>query len=310
MIIKTYRKIMELRQLKYFVTIAEELHYNHAAEKLFVSQPALSQQIQLLENEIGVELFVKIKRKKLRKVELTKAGESFLMDAKKILQLGQKAIENARKIGLRQETVRLGVYKMLLKERIIEVITLFSNNFPAINIKIIELPTFMSVQDALVEETIDLGLTLLPLRHTELAAKTTQKGHLVVIMSQKHPLAKQSSLKLSSLKNEKWLEINKSLHPVYDDIENACQQAGFSRLPHIVQEVSSLELLCSLVELGIGIAFIPSLFNLNNMPGIVVKNLINDDNSIFDKIEINHSIAYKNDKKTLFMKTFLELLNE
>ena len=65
MIIKTYHKTVELRQLKYFVAIAEELHYNHAAEKLFVSQPALSQQIQLLENEIGVELFVKIKRKKL-----------------------------------------------------------------------------------------------------------------------------------------------------------------------------------------------------------------------------------------------------
>jgi DNA-binding transcriptional LysR family regulator len=310
MIIKTYHKTVELRQLKYFVAIAEELHYNHAAEKLFVSQPALSQQIQLLENEIGVELFVKIKRKKLRKVELTKAGESFLVDAKKILQLGQKAIENARKIGLQQETVRLGVYKMLLKERIIEVIGLFSNNFPAIEIKIIELPTFMSVQDALIEESIDLGLTLLPLRHAELSAKTTQKGHIVVIMSGKHPLANQPSIKLSLLKNEKWVEISKPLHPVYDDIENACQQAGFSRLTNIVQEVSSLELLCSLVELGIGIAFIPSLFNLKNMQGIVVKNLINDDDSIFDTIEINHAIAYKNDQKPLFMKTFLELLNE
>ena len=284
---------MEQRQLKYFVTIAEELHYNHAAEKLFVSQPALSQQIQLLENEIGVELFVKIKRKKLRKVELTKAGESFLIDAKKILQLSQKAIENARKIGLQQEIIRLGVYKMLLKERIIEVITLFSSSFPAIEIKIIELPTFVSVQDALMEETIDLGLTLMPLRYAELSAKTTQQGHLVVILSVKHPLANEEFVKLSALKNEKWVEINKTLHPVYDEIENACQQAGFSRIPNIVQEVSSLELLCSLVGLGIGIAFIPSLFNLNHIEGIVFKNVINDDNSQFHDIEINHSIAFK-----------------
>ena len=200
---------MEQRQLKYFVTIAEELHYNHAAEKLFVSQPALSQQIQLLENEIGVELFVKIKRKKLRKVELTKAGESFLIDAKKILQLSQKAIENARKIGLQQEIIRLGVYKMLLKERIVEVITLFSSNFPTVKLKIIELPTFVSVQDALMEETIDLGLTLMPLRYAELSAKTTQQGHLVVILSAKHPLANEEFVKLSALKNEKWIEINK-----------------------------------------------------------------------------------------------------
>ncbi len=284
---------MEQRQLKYFVTIAEELHYNHAAEKLFVSQPALSQQIQLLENEIGVELFVKIKRKKLRKVELTKAGEAFLTDAKKILQLSQKAIENARKIGLQQEIIRLGVYKMLLKERIIEVITLFSSSFPAIEIRIIELLTFVSVQDALMEETIDLGLTLMPLRYAELSAKTTQQGHLVVILSAKHSLANENFIKLSALKNEKWVEINKSLHPVYDDIENACRESGFSRIPNIVQEVSSLELLCSLVGLGIGIAFIPSLFNVNHIEGIVLKNVINDDDSPFHDIEINHSIAFK-----------------
>ena len=298
---------MEQRQLKYFVMIAEELHFNHAAEKLFVSQPALSQQIQLLENEIGVELFVKIKRKKLRKVELTKAGEAFLIDAKKILQLSQKAIENARRIGLKQEIIRLGVYKMLLKERIVEVITLLTSNFPNSEIKIIELPTFVSVQDALMEETIDVGLTLLPLRHAELMAKTTQQGHLVVIMSEKHPLANEEFIKLSALKNEKWVEINKTLHPVYDEIEKACLQAGFSRIPNIVQEVSSLELLCSLVSLGIGIAFIPSLFNLNHIEGIVVKTVINDDDSSFHDIEINHAIAFKTGSNYLLINTILDL---
>ena len=299
---------MEQRQLKYFVTIAEELHYNHAAEKLFVSQPALSQQIQLLEDEIGVELFVKIKRKKLRKVELTKAGEAFLTDAKKILQLSQKAIENARKIGLQQEIIRLGVYKMLLKERIIEVITLFSSSFPAIEIKIIELPTFVSVQDALMEEMIDLGLTLMPLRYAELSAKTTQQGHLVVILSAKHSLANENFIKLSALKNEKWVEINKSLHPVYDDIENACRESGFSRIPNIVQEVSSLELLCSLVGLGIGIAFIPSLFNVNHIVGIVLKNVINDDDSPFNDVEINHSIAFKTTNSSTLIGALVGLL--
>jgi DNA-binding transcriptional LysR family regulator len=296
---------MEQRQLKYFVMIAEELHFNHAAEKLFVSQPALSQQIQLLESEIGVELFEKIKRKKLRKVELTKAGEAFLIDAKKILQLSQKAVENARKIGLQQEIIRLGVYKMLLKERIVEVITLLSSNFPDTEIKIIELPTFVSVQDALMEETIDVGLTLLPLRHAELMAKTTQQGHLVVIMSEKYPFANEKFIKLSALKNEKWVEINKTLHPVYDEIEKACLQAGFSRIPNIVQEVSSLELLCSLVSLGIGIAFIPSLFNLNHIKGIVVKNVVNDDNSPFDEIEINHSIASKKGNNSVLVNSIL-----
>jgi DNA-binding transcriptional LysR family regulator len=102
-------------------------------------------------------------------------------------------------------------------------------------------------------------------------------------MSDKHPLATTDCLQLSSLKNEKWVEISKPLHTVYDDIEHACLQAGFSRLPHIMQEVSSLELLCSLVGLDIGIAFIPSLYNLKNVQGIIEKIVVNDDGSPFNR---------------------------
>jgi DNA-binding transcriptional LysR family regulator len=299
---------MELRQLKYFVAIAEELHFGNAANKLFVSQSALSQQIQLLENEIGIELFVRIKRKQQRKVELTEAGNAFLIDSRKILQLSQKAVENARRIGLHQEIIRLGVYKMLLKERIIEVIALFSKHFPTVEMKIIELPTYQSVQDGLMEETIDLGLTLLPLISDLLTAKTTQQGHLKVIMSINHPLAKQDFLKLSDFQHEKWVEISKSLHPFYDEIESACQEAGFSRIPNIIQEVSSLELLCSLVSLGIGIAFVPSLFNLSHIEGIVVKNVMNDNNSLFEEIKINHAVAYKNSNISPLIEAFMGLV--
>ncbi len=300
---------MELRQLKYFVAIAEELHFGNAATKLFVSQSALSQQIQLLENEIGIELFVRIKRKQQRKVELTEAGNAFLIDSRKILQLSQKAVENARRIGLHQETIRLGVYKMLLKERIIEIISLFSKHFPTVEMKIVELPTYQSVQDGLMEETIDLGLTLLPLINDLLTAKTTQQGHLKVIMSINHPLAKQDFLKLFDFQHEKWVEISKSLHPFYDEIENACQEAGFSRIHNIIQEVSSLELLCSLVSLDIGIAFVPSLFNLSHIEGIVVKNVMNNDHLLFEQIKINHAIAYKNNRISPLIEAFMGLVN-
>lgn len=299
---------MEFRQLKYFVAIAEELHFGNAANKLFVSQSALSQQIQLLENEIGIELFERIKRKQQRKVELTDAGIAFLIDAKKVLQLSRKAVDNARRIGLHQEIIRLGVYKMLLKERIIEVISLFSKHFSAVEMKIIELPTYQSVQEALMEETIDLGLTLLPLTDEKLTAKTTQQGYLKVILSMNHPFSKQEILKLPDLKNEKWVEISKSLHPFYDEIESACRDAGFSRIPHIMQEVSSLELLCSLVSLGIGIAFVPSLFNLSHIEGIVVKNVMNDDKALFEKIKINHAIAYKNSNISPLIEAFMGLV--
>ena len=121
---------MELRQLKYFVGVAEELHFGQAARKLFVTQSALSQQIKLLEVELGTELFVGIKRTKWHKVELTEAGALFLTDAQRILQLSEKAIQNIRQVVAKKQAITLGVFKLILPERIMGMIELFSTHYP------------------------------------------------------------------------------------------------------------------------------------------------------------------------------------
>ena len=276
----------------------------NAAKKLFVSQPALSQQIQNLENELGVELFERATRTHLRKVALTEAGATFLTDAKRILQLSQKAIETARKIGLHKQIVNLGVYKALLRERIVEIMTLFTTHFKEVEIKIIEFDTYLAVQHGLEEETIDLGMTLLPLKIPNLVSKTLKRGNLSVILSSKHPLANEPVLTLAMLKDEKWIEINRTLHPVYDQIESFFKQMGASR--QIVQEVSSLDLLISLVNLERGVAFVPTLFDLSHEPNIVSKKL---DEPLFNHIEINHVLAFRANNSDPLIKAFLLLLN-
>ena len=301
---------MELRQLKYFVAIAEELHYGNAARKLFVSQSALSQQIHLLENELGVELFARIKRRQLRKVELTEAGDVFLIEAKKILEWTQKAVENVRKVGLQQRVVRLGVYKTLLREGIIEMLKLFAEHFPDVEIKLIEMPTFTHVQDALMSETIDLGLTHTPIKHEELSAKKIKIGYLQVLLPKNHALAAKSALTFADLKNEKWIDISEPFNSASWDIEKQCQLAGFNRTSRIVQEVSSLELLGSLVGLGMGIAVVPSLMQIENNKTIVAKPLENSDGSPFLDIEINQAIAYKTNSVAPLTKALVGLLNE
>jgi len=283
---------MELRQLRYFVAVAEDLHFSKAAQKLFVSQPALSQQIALLENEIGVELFVRASRQHLRKVELTEAGASFVTAARKILQLSQQAIEQARQIGLHQQVLQVGVYKTALRERLVELLQALNHDFPKVEVKLVEFPTPQSVQTAVLAENIDLGFTLLPLHYPELSAKVIKKGSLKVILSQQHQRALEPSLTLESLQNEKWVEITRSLHPVYDEIEAMCQKAGFSRVGKIVQEVSSLELLISLVEVGRGIAFISSAYDLSREPNIVVKELVQADGSLFESVAIDSALVY------------------
>jgi DNA-binding transcriptional LysR family regulator len=301
---------MELRQLRYFVGVAEELHFGRAAEKIFVSQPALSQQIQLLEDEIGIELFNRAKRTQLRRVELTEAGSVFLIEAKNILQLSEKAIETARRIGLRQKIVKLGVYRMMLRTRIVEIIKIFSENFPEIEVKIIELPTFLSVQDALFDETIDLGITLLPLKYNQLTETPFKTGYLKVMLSENHPLAKEENLKLEQLKNEKWIEINKSIHTVFEDIEQMCKNAGFNRESFIVQEVSSIELLGGLVSLGVGIAFVPSFYDASRVQGIVCKELVNNDNTPYREVAIKQAICYKTNTSTPIIQALTTMVKD
>jgi DNA-binding transcriptional LysR family regulator len=285
---------MEFKQLKYFVGVAEALHFSNAAKKLYVSQSALSQQILLLENEIGTALFEREKREKQRKVALTEAGTVFLIEAKKILQMSDKAIETARRIGLHQEMIRFGIFKTALKQRL-ELITLFTKTFPDIDLKIVELSTYGEVQNALVEGQIDIGFTFLPVKNKDLVSKIYQKGTLSIILPHTHPCVKKPFLTLEDLQNEKWIEIDKSTNPVLDQIELACQAAGFNRTSAIVQVVTGLELMYSLVSLGIGIAFGPSFLDLKKEPNLVLKPLFNADGTPFNSIELSLALAYKTD---------------
>jgi DNA-binding transcriptional LysR family regulator len=298
---------MEFKQLKYFIGVAEALHFSNAAKKLYVSQSALSQQILLLENEIGTALFEREKRAKQRKVELTEAGSVFLIEAKKIVQLSEKAIETARRIGLHQETVRFGIFKTSLKQRL-DLITLFTQNFPNIDLKIVELGTYGDVQKALIEGQIDIGFTFLPIKNNGLSSKIYQKGSLYLILPQGHPAVKKTFLTLKDLKNEKWIEIDKSTNPILDRIELACQAAGFNRELSIVQVVTGLELMYSLVSLGIGIAFGPSFLDLTKEPNLVLKPLFNDDETPFNAIEVSLALAYKTDNASPLILALMGLI--
>ena len=262
---------MELRQLKYFVAVAEELQFSRASAKLSISQPALSQQIKLLESELGTDLFVKIQRQVFRKVTLTLEGELFLKDAQKILQLCDKAKATIKNRALTNKTLKLGIYRMLINQRIVEALGLFSKYFPDIDIQIVELPTFLTVQEALVDESIDFGISVLPHHYIELDSILLKSSVLNVIMAKNHPLAHQDKIVLEQLNQERWIEISSSFHPILDEVEKLCIQAGFNRKPNIVQEVSSLAIMAQLVGMGKGIAFIPSFFDTSEISNIINK---------------------------------------
>ena len=296
---------MELRQLRYFAEVAAELHYGRAATRLCVSQPALSQQIQLLESELGVELFDHQQRTRQRRVVLTAAGTAFLAEAQHLLHLSRQAVENARRVGSQQKTVELGYYQLLRPDRLVGIVERFKASFPDVQFHLLELPTFRAVQDALVAGRIALGLTMLPLLHPELAARPFGQGGLAVALPAAHLLAGLVEVPLAALAHEKWVEISRPLHPVYDEIEHLCQQAGFSRRGAIVQEVSSLELLSNLVRLGLGVAFVPSFFDLSQVPGVVARPLRVESG---ESVTITQCVAYLAERPAPLLQALVALV--
>lgn len=277
---------MELRQLKYFIEVAEKQHFGRAAEQLFISQPALSQQVRLLEENLGVELLDATARKNYRKVKLTPAGEYFLAEAKKLLHQAKKLEETVKQMARQKQVLRLGVYKALLKERIVEFMENFVRSNPDTEIVISEYDNYMEVQEALLGREIDKGLTLYPIAHPTIKYEVLKRGGLSVILSKNHPLAFEEVKIEQFLKTEKWIELSRKVHPVYKEIEDRCHTLGIQR--QIIQEVSSLNLLISLVGLNNGIGFAPSLFDFTSEPNIVVKSL---ENTIFRDIEICHVVG-------------------
>jgi DNA-binding transcriptional LysR family regulator len=301
---------MELRQLKYAVAVADELHFGNSAKRLFVSQPALSQQIQLLEKDLGIELFSKNKRNLHKKVELTEAGILFVSEARRILNSIEKMTDTVRRIGTQHRTVKLGIYKLLMRDNLVGLLKLFAEKFPDIEIKIIEFAGYKEVQEGLLRDTIDLGITLLPLLSGELSSRLYQKQYLNILLPLNHHLSKQPSIQLSQLKEEKWVELEKRSTPVLDAIEKICKKNGINRESNIIQQVSSFELLASLVGLGLGIAFVPSILDATYIKGVVKKKILNDDNSRFKDFEYKQVFAYKTDKVTPTIQALVGLVNK
>jgi DNA-binding transcriptional LysR family regulator len=283
---------MELRQLKYFITIAEELHFGRAAEKLHVTASALSQQIHLLEGELKVDLFNQSKRVNFRRVELTEAGHVFLEEARKTIKQSEIAIEKARNAHKKEVTIRFAVFKTILPERIERMMELFTTHFPAIKIKIVELASSNSVQDALHNDLVDLGLTVLPLKYPTLNSVIYSETHFGILMNKNHPLSTQSTIELKKLAFEKWVDYGKEVNPYYDNMETACVEQGFSRENTITQVVPSIELLKRWINLEKGIAFVPVSFDLSKEPNLVVKHLINADGTSFNQIPIESVLAF------------------
>ncbi len=258
---------MELRQLKYFVAVAEELNFRRAAEKLYMQQPPLSRQIRQLETELGVELFHRTKRS----VSLTEAGQALLNEARLTLAQAQRAVNAAQKA---QTTNNLTIgFSLCAFDRVLpEIIKTFRQNYPENLVNLTEMSKEKQIK-ALLTNQIDIGFCYAPINQPELDSVTILSEPLVVVLPPEHYLVQQEQIELRSLYAESFILCPKNVKAdVHQQIIQLCAQAGFQ--PKIVQEASPPEVLLRLVESGMGISLTTGNSEARHKANVVYRPLV------------------------------------
>lgn len=259
---------MELRHLKYFITVAEELNFRRAAERLYIEQPPLSRQIRQLEAEMGVELFHRSKRG----VRLTAVGHVFLEKARLTLTQAEQAVQATKQFARQQRTsLTIGFSMCAFDTLLPQIVQAFRQNFAEVEVKLIEMSTPCQVQALMVQE-IELGFLNLPIYQGELITETIFRDSLVVALPEGHPLTALPKVALRSLSEEPFVLFPQQVKPdLYEQIMNACQQAGFQ--PNIVQEATPPEVAIGFVGAGSGISLVAACYQERQSPGVVYRAL-------------------------------------
>jgi DNA-binding transcriptional LysR family regulator len=259
---------MELRHLRYFVTLAEELHFGRAAERLHIAQPPLSQQIRQLERELGFELFHRTKRN----VQLTEAGQVFLVEVRQIMRQLQQAIQIGQQTS-RGEIGQLvvGFVSSAAYNILPTILRTFRGCVPGVSLELHELTTDQQLE-WLREGRMDIGFLRPPVEENRFNWETIFQESLMVALPEGHLLANQSEVSWRSLADEPFILFPRILAPgLYDLIISLCQQADFS--PNVAQEAIQMQTIVSLVAAEMGVAIVPaSLQNLQRI-GVVYKTL-------------------------------------
>jgi DNA-binding transcriptional LysR family regulator len=259
---------IDLKQLKYFLAVAEEKSFSRAAERLHISQPPLSQQIMKLESELGVRLFART----TRSFELTVAGKALMQEASDLLGRMRMTIDTIRQID-RGEVgrLRVGIVGSAMWGPIPGLLEQFQSQFPRVTWTIHELGPDEQ-WEALRAKQIDVGFWREPkrdedeLKHASLRQDLCSQENYCVAVNAQHPLARHDSVDLHDLAGEPMLtlHLDQSAEPRY--LIQCCVNAGFQ--PTIFQEAAEPQTLLAMVGAGLGVALMPQTTGRIGWPGV------------------------------------------
>ena len=260
---------MELRQLRYFIAVAEESSFSRAARRLHVSQPPLSTQIKSLEGELGVRLF----ERSSRGVSPTAAGRAFLVEARATLARLQYAKTMALRAD-RGEIGRLSVGFVSIADYSIlpPALKSFRSSFPSVEVQLHELTTDAQIPE-LRAARLDLGIGLAPVDEPDLEFERVRREALVLAAPSGHPAVKGAGpMDLRALSKESFIVPPRDIAPgLYDLTISYCRSFGFA--PRITQQARQMQTVIGLVSCGMGFALVPSSVRNLRRPGVQYRHL-------------------------------------
>lgn len=256
----------ELRHLRYFCVVADELHFGRAAARLAVSQPALSVQIQHLEEMVGARLL----ERHSRSVALTDAGRTLDAAARRILRDVDAAIATTRQAHEGQVGVlRMGFGPTLMLSTLAGVVRTYRLRYPAVRLDLHELATTDQVS-ALLGGDLDVGFVRGVETDPRLHVERFAREPLRIAVQRDHPRAGSARVPLAALAREPWVLFPRAIAPqLHDQVMRLCREAGFT--PNVVQESREVYTTVGLVGAGVGVTIVPEAVQGMSWKGVVFK---------------------------------------
>jgi LysR family transcriptional regulator, benzoate and cis,cis-muconate-responsive activator of ben and cat genes len=258
---------MNLNHLRAFVAIAESLSFSQAARRLHISQPALSNQIKLLEQDLRTKLF----ERNRRSVSLTIAGKEILDDAERLLETADEIKQRVRRIsGGVSGTLRIGFVASATADIVPRMTVVLRKGFPEVLLELKNMPTVMQI-DALRQRILDVGIVRLPLGEPDIEVLPLASEPFAIVVAKQHAVANKK-MTVRDLAGEPFVCYAERLAPAFfQHWTGLCRLAGFT--PRIVQEVAEMETALALVSAGVGVGILPQGVALRHRRTLLVVPL-------------------------------------
>ena len=291
---------MELRHLRYFVSVAEALSFTKAAEKLHTAQPSLTRQIKDLEEELGVRLLNRTKQQ----VSLTDEGRSFLVDAKRLLDLAAETVESVRRLHSGEvRALNIGYVNNLFHDLLPQTLASFHQSFPTVSVNLFDLSCGEQFR-VLEDGKLDLGFVGLhqPIARRGLEFRTIASYKTVVALPQDNPLARKTTVELKALAPMFFIGMSEASYPGYRDwLTKTCQRAAFT--PKVLQDVDLERTMIHAVAAGLGVALVPEQLEKLEHENVIFRPLL-------PTVSIEGCVAWRNENPSAALRAYVKIVEQ